>query len=162
MNNIVLNMKLRYLIFLFPVFLFSCKEDNWQDWKLQNEMWLESNLSKPGVQVTEDSLQYIIIYNGIPTDAKPQAGSTIYCDYTLQLINGYQVDAGHNAAFSLSNLIPGFVEGVKKIHNQGDIILFIPWTLGYGKDGNGTEGTSGFIPPYSTLIYEIHLSGVAN
>ena len=97
--------------------------------------------------------------------------STIICDYTVRLINGYKVDGGNYVTISLNNVIPGFYEGCHKIHNNGDIELFIPAYLGYdyakyqsndyeGAEGYGTEGTQGYIPPYSTLIYTVHICSV--
>lgn len=140
--------------------LISCKEDNWMDWKAQNEMWMEQNLLDPEVQMTADSLQYKIISPGNTTDARPQAGSTVICDYRGTLINGYQFDANTNASFSMSGVVKGFAEGLTKIHNHGDIIIYVPWHLAYGEEGSGNEGNSYFIPPYSTLIFTVHLSSV--
>lgn len=148
-----------------------CKENNWADWKVQNELWLENNKNQPGVQVTSTGLQYRIIADPTPLDARPNSGSTIVCDYKLTLINGNQIDAANNVGLSLSNVIAGFAEGCHKIHANGDIELFIPAYLGYDKtkydsneydqaEGYGTEGTQSFIPPYSTLIYTIHLCSV--
>lgn len=151
------------LLLLTVVALVSCKEDNWIDWKLQNELWLEQNmLNDPEIKMTEDSLQYKIIYPGNIYDVRPQQGSTVVCDYTGRLINGYQFDKSANASFTLISpgIIEGWVKGLPLVHNCGDIILYIPWKLGYGEEGNGTEGTSGYIPPYSTLIFEVHVSSV--
>ena len=53
-----------------------------------------------------------------------------------------------------------YAEGIKKIHTNGDIVLFIPYDLGYSSKGAGSEGGTGFIPPYSTLIFTIHLCAV--
>ena len=127
---------------LCSLFLPSCKKNNWLEWKVQNEMWLEANKT-----------------------------STIVCDYSVKLINGYRVDGGNAVSLSLANTIPGFQEGCHHIHNNGDIELYIPAYLGYDyakyqsdeyseAEGLGTEGTQGFIPPYSTLIYTIHICGV--
>ena len=163
-------------IFAFTIcslFLTSCKENNWADWKVQNELWLENNKTQPGVQVSSTGLQYRIIADPTPQDARPNSNSTIVCDYKLKLINGNQIDAGNNVALSLSNTISGFAEGCHKIHNNGDIELFIPAYLGYDKakydsneyekaEGFGTEGTQSYIPPYSTLIYTIHICGVSD
>ena len=158
---------MKYFKYLFPtllcITLLSCKEDNWLDWKAQNEMWLEQNLmSDPSISMTADSLQYKVIYIGLTSDARPQTTSTITCDYKLRLINGYQVDASTDAVLYMNSVVKGFAEGMSKIHNHGDILLYIPWQLGYGAEGHGTEGTQGYIPPYSTLIYEVHLSSVIN
>ena len=156
-----------YSLLLTP----SCQKNKWSDWKVQNEMWLEANKTKPGVQTLSSGLQLKIIKDPTPQDARPNKTSTIVCDYSVKLINGYQVDGGNAVSLSLANTIPGFQEGCHHIHNNGDIELYIPAYLGYDyakyqsdeyseAEGLGTEGTQGFIPPYSTLIYSIHICGV--
>ena len=157
---------------LVALLLAGCTQNNWADWKVQNEIWLANNLKQEGVQVTESGLQYKIIADPTPKDARPNTTSSIVCDYRVTLINGCLVDAGTAVSLSLQNVIPGFVEGCRKIHNNGDIELYIPAYLGYDyskyqsneydqAEGAGTEGTSSFIPPYSTLIYVIHLCSVS-
>lgn len=157
--------------FLLP----SCKQNEWLDWKLQNQLWLENNKTQEGVRTTSSGLQYKIIEdpgkeNGEPV---PNTTSTIVCDYSLKLINGNYIQKDvKGAALNLAGTIPGFAEGCHKIHNHGDIELYIPAYLGYdysykesgkyGKaKGTGTEGTYSFIPPYSTLIYSIHICSVS-
>lgn len=151
--------------------LVGCKQNNWMDWKVQNEVWLAQNAQQEGVHTTASGLQYKIIADPTPHDTKPNITSTIVCDYTVKLINGYQVDAGNQVTLDLRNVIPGFAEGCSKIHNNGDIELYIPCYLGYdyqkyqekdeyNAEGFGTEGTTGYIPPYSTLIYTIHICSV--
>jgi FKBP-type peptidyl-prolyl cis-trans isomerase len=151
--------------------LMGCKQNNWMDWKVQNELWLEQNAQQEGVQTSASGLQYKVIANPTPQDARPNSTSSIQCDYTVKLINGYQVDAGNQVTLNLNNVIPGFAEGCTKINNNGDIELYIPCYLGYDyqkyqekeeydAEGFGTEGTSGYIPPYSTLIYTIHICSV--
>ena len=141
------------------------------DWKTQNEMWLENNKNQPGVVVTSTGLQYKIIADPTPQDARPGSNSSIVCDYSVKLINGYVVDANNSVSLSLSSVIPGFAEGCHQIHNNGDIELYIPAYLGYDAtkydsgeydqaEGYGTEGTQSYIPPYSTLIYTVHICGV--
>ena len=167
----------RIILILIPLSLLlcpSCKENKWADWKVQNELWLENNKTQAGVQVSESGLQYKIIADPTPQDACPNSTtSTITCDYTVKLINGYQVDGGQGISLSLANTIKGFAEGCHKIHNNGDIMLYIPAYLGYDQqkydsdeyyetEGYGTEGTQAYIPPYSTLIYEIHICGVSD
>ena len=166
---------IKFIVFgLFAILLLpGCKENKWADWKTQNELWLEHNKTQPGVQVSESGLQYRIIADPTPQDARPNTTSTVSCDYSLKLINGYQVDGGQNISLSLANTIDGFAEGCHKIHNNGDIELFIPAYLGYDKtkykdndyynaEGYGTEGTQSYIPPYSVLIYTVHLCGVSD
>ena len=162
------------LIFIaISLLLFGCKQHNWMDWKTQNEVWLAQNIASDStVKVTKSGLQYKIIADPTPLDAKPSSASNVTCDYTLKLINGNVLESGHYT-FALSSVISGFAEGCCLVHNNGDIRLFIPYYLGYDKTkvdeddeynavGNeGTEGTHSYIPPYSTLIYDIHICSVS-
>ncbi|MBQ2189643.1 MAG: FKBP-type peptidyl-prolyl cis-trans isomerase [Paludibacteraceae bacterium] len=152
-----------------------CKENKWADWKVQNEVWLQNNAQQDGVVVTSSGLQYKVIADpgkdfGEPY---PNTTSTILCDYTVELINGYVVESNNNVSISLSSTIPGFAEGCHKVHVHGDVELYIPAYLGYdyskhesgeynAAEGYGTEGTTGYIPPYSTLIYKVHICGISN
>ena len=158
---------------LAALLLVGCKQNNWVDWKTQNELWLTQNAAKDNqVKKTSTGLQYKILADPTPLDAKPNKTSYVTCDYVLKLINGNELERGH-ATFALSSVISGFAEGCCLIHNNGDIRLFIPYYLGYDKtkvdDGDeynavgneGTEGTHSYIPPYSTLIYDIHICGVS-
>ncbi len=152
--------------------LAGCKQNNWIDWKTQNEIWLQANKSKPGVKCTDSGLQYKIIADPTPQDALPNSTSTVVCDYTLKLINGCVIETANQASLYLPQMIPGFVEGCRQIHNNGDIELYIPAYLGYDADkydsgsygeaeGSGTEGGTVYIPPYSTLIFTVHICGVS-
>ena len=165
----------RFILILIPCSLLltpSCKQNNWLDWKTQNELWLEENKELPDIKTTSTGLQYRIIADPTPNDARPNSTSTIICDYTVKLINGYQVDGGNYVSMNLNSTIPGFTEGCHLIHNNGDIELYIPSKLGYDNqnytagteydaEGYGTEGTQSYIPPYSTLIFTVHLCGVS-
>jgi len=155
--------KIIVLLAAVALLFAGCKEDNWMDWKVENELWLVQNLqSDPEVHQTESGLQYKIIHQGNTTDAKPHSTTTVYVDYQGWLINGYRFDYGTYSAMSLSQVVEGFAEGMKKIYPGGDIMLYIPSDLAYGEDGSGSEGATSFIPPYSTLIFEIHLCAIAN
>jgi len=159
------------LFLLAALLLTSCKENKWADWKVMNQAWMDNKALEDGVKKTESGLLYKIIADPTPQDACPNVTSTIVCDYTCKLINGYQVDGGQNVALDLNNTISGFAEGCHKIHNNGDIELYIPPHLGYDKstfdsdsyydaEGYGTEGTQSYIPPYSALIYTVHICAV--
>lgn len=155
------------------VVLSSCKENKWAEWKVQNELWLAQNKSKPGVVETSSGLQYKVIADPLKDngESRPNTTSTIICDYTVKLINGYQVDGGNGVQLSLPNTISGFAEGCHQVHCSGDIELYIPAYLGYDQskfksneysdaEGFGTEGTQSYIPPYSTLIYSVHICSI--
>lgn len=165
-------MKKTLLIWLgaAALLLASCTENNWMDWKVQNDLWLAQNAQKEGVETTPTGLQYKIIADPTPQDTRPDNGKTVVVDYTGTLVNGCQFDGG-TAAFALSSVVSGFAEGLRKIHNNGDIEIYVPYYLGYDEEkynndeinkaaGNGTEGTSGYIPPYSVLIFKVHVSAV--
>lgn len=157
---------------LIALLFTGCKTNDWADWKVRNEVWLRNNAKQDGVQTTSSGLQYKIIADPTPLEAKPNQTSTIICDYKLELINGYVVEEQNNVQLSLAYVVPGFSEGCHHIHNHGDIQLFIPAYLGYDyekyssknynkAEGFGTEGTQGYIPPYSTLIYTVHLCSIS-
>ena len=161
------------ILLIFCAFISSCKTNNWADWKTQNELWLLDNAKKDNVVTTSTGLQYKIISDPMAPygDAKPNSTSTIVCDYSVKLINGYVVQSIKNKPVILSQTIPGFSEGCHKIHNKGTIELYIPAYLGYDyekynsdkynkAEGMGTEGTTGYIPPYSTLIYHVEISAI--
>lgn len=155
------------LVALMSIMVCSCKQNNWIDWKTQNELWMEQNKWKENVMITPTGLQYKVIYPGNTTDTRPITGSTVVFDYKMTLIDGNVIQQQSDftstcvvGTQTVSGLISGMVEGLKKMHVGADFILYIPWKLAYGEDGNGTEGYSSYIPPYSALIYEIHLSRV--
>lgn len=170
-------MKHKLLIFtLLAGLLAGCTENQWMNWKVQNDLWLEQNIinheGDSSFFVLSDGLQYRIIADPVPWEAQPNASSTVVCDYTGKLINGYQFDGG-SSQFSMSNLVSGFSEALRKIHKHGDIEIYVPYYLGYDEskissgetnkaEGNGTEGTQSYIPPYSVMIFTVHLSDVAN
>lgn len=152
-----------FILFAITAVLGGCKKNDWLDWKAQNELWLEQNklnhANDEKFHVSETGLQYRIIYEGNPTDAKPNVGSTVIVSYEGKLINGARFDGG-TSQFAVQDLTAGFAEGLKKIHNPGIIDIYVPYDLAYGDTGAGSEGTSTFIPPYSTLIFHIELKAI--
>ena len=138
----------------------SCKQNNWLDWKTQNELWLEQNTQREGVITTPTGLQYKCIFAGHPTSARPDDAKMVEIQYSGKLINGYQFDASDEYVGYVNSFVAGFSEGLKKMNEFGIYECYIPYDLGYGIDGTGTEGTSSYIPPYSTLIFYVELKDV--
>ena len=159
--------KLGYILVLLLT-LSSCKQENYLDWKSMNEAWLEYNKTQPGVVTTSTGLQYKQLNpSPNPTEARPNYSSTVIVDYKLYLISSYGgysignlLQEGTETAFSMQNVVPGFSEGLHLMHVHDDFVLYIPYQLGYGVDAVGTEGYFGYIPPYSTLIYEVYLKAM--
>ena len=151
------------LLSLLLIPLSSCKQNKWAEWKIQNELWLENNKSREGVKISSSGLQYKIIADPLADygEARPNLTGTIVCDYTAKLINGYQVDAGHDVTLSLASTIAGFAEGCHKIHRGYDKTKYDSNDYSTA-EGAGTEGTQSYIPPYSTLIYNIHICAIVS
>lgn len=142
------------------VLVCGCKQENWLDWKLQNELWLQNNAKKEGVITTPTGLQYKCIEKGWEHSTRPDDAKLVIIDYTGSLINGYVFDSAQAASGYVSDFVAGFSEGLKKMNQFGEYEFYIPYNLGYGNAGAGTEGTSSHIPPYSTLKFRVYLHSV--
>jgi len=153
-------MKVRMIILLaIGMMLVGCKQNNWLDWKAENQAWLEQNLKQDSVKQTESKLQYLVLRQGLRNAAaKPDALKTVNITYTCSLINGYVVDQGENVSFTMTSLIDGVSEGLKMMYVSGHYILYIPYDLAYGESGKGQEGSASYIPPYSTIIFDVTLN----
>ncbi len=139
-----------FFITLAIVLLFgACKEDEYAEWKIINEAWLEKHKNDDGFIQTESGLSYKIINLGIIRH--PNSSSYINATYKGTLIDGSTFDEGVYEG-SLESAIPGWQEGISKIKTNGKMILRIPSSMGYGDTGSGSR-----IPPHSTLIFEIEL-----
>lgn len=117
---------------------------------------LPAQLYKPGSQ-NPTGLQYIDVVKG--TGPVVKAGATIKADYVgFLLSNGTVFDDsaadGGPATFPLSQVIPGWTEGIPGMRVGGTRELFIPSALGYGK-----QGTTG-IPPNSNLGFFVQVEAV--
>ena len=147
-------------LLLLIVLVSSCKRDNWLDWKFQNELWLAQNAKQEGVVTTPTGLQYKCIEAGWDKSARPDDAKIVIIDYRGQLINNYVFDEADEASMQVSSVVSGFAEGLKKMNQFGEYEFYIPYYLGYGASGAGSEGSENFIPPYSTLIFHVYLHSV--
>lgn len=147
-----------YFISLLLLVLFSgsCKKNTWIDWKVQNAVWLAENSRKDSIIVTPTGLQYKVLRQGIK-GTKPDALKSVRINYTGRLITGDVFDQSQNVSFSVSGMIDGMAEGLKKMNQSGHYILYIPQELGYGSDAQGIRGGKNYVPPYSTLIFDVEL-----
>lgn len=148
------------LLLLCVVALNSCHQNDWIDWKVQNELWLANNKLKEGVITTPTGLQYKCIFPGHTSSARPDDAKAVTIKYSGKLINDFEFDSAEAYMGYVNSFVPGFSEGLKKMHEFGIYEFYIPYKLGYGKEGTGTEGTSSHIPPYSTLIFYVELKSV--
>ena len=147
-------------LLLLAALVCGCKQENWLDWKLQNELWLINNANQPGVVTTPTGLQYKCIEKGWDKSTRPDDAKIVVIDYEGKLINDYMFDSATESTNYVSAFVAGFAEGLKKMNQFGEYEFYIPYYLGYGEEGTGVEGSSSFIPPYSTLIFHVYLRQV--
>lgn len=140
--------------------LGSCKQNDWLDWKAQNELWLIDNAKKDSVITTPTGLQYKCIEQGWDKSPRPDDAKTVTIKYEGWMINGYKFDEDTAYVGYVTNFVSGFSEGLKKMNQFGKYEFYIPYQLGYGTSGSGTEGNSSYIPPYTTLIFLVELKMV--
>jgi FKBP-type peptidyl-prolyl cis-trans isomerase len=118
--------------------------------------FLAANKSKPGIQTTASGLQYKVVSEG--TGAKPTAADRVTVHYHGTLIDGTvfdsSVDRGEPATFGLSQVIPGWTEGLQLMSVGSKYTFYIPQELGYGAQGTGP------IKPYSTLVFDVELISI--
>ena len=121
--------------------------------------FLADNGRKPGVETTASGLQYQVLQAG--TGAKPKPSDTVSVNYKGTLLDGTVFDDssqhGGPAQIPLSQVVPGWQEGIALMPVGSKYRLWIPASLGYGE--RGTPG--GPIPPNATLVFEVELLGIA-
>jgi FKBP-type peptidyl-prolyl cis-trans isomerase FkpA len=106
---------------------------------------------------TESGLYYIEDNTG--TGESPLNNSTVSLIYKGSLLDGRvfeEVSAPYTFALNTPGIIPGLVEGILKMKEGGSATLILPWNIAYGAQGS----TGGFIPPYTTLVFEIILADI--
>lgn len=107
----------------------------------------------PTVQKTNSGLRYEILKEG--NGKQPSRKSTVIVHYEGKLIDGKIFDSSYArrepATFRVTDVIPGFAEGLLLTQEKGKTRLYIPANLAYG------DADLGIIPPQSPLIFEIEL-----
>jgi FKBP-type peptidyl-prolyl cis-trans isomerase len=101
--------------------------------------------------ITADGLRWIDKKEG--KGASPTIASTITANYKGMLTDGTVFDESKAEPLTapLSNLIPGWQEGMQTMKVGGKRRLIVPAQLGYGSQPTGK------IPANSTLIFDIEL-----
>lgn len=118
--------------------------------------FLEENKAKEGVVTLPSGLQYKVIKEG--TGAKPTAADRVKVDYVGTLIDGTEFDSskknGQPVVFGVGQVIPGWTEALQLMTVGSKWMVYIPYDLAYGPQGNQA------IPPFSTLIFEVELLSI--
>lgn len=122
--------------------------------KAKGEQFLTENALKEGVTTTASGLQYEVLKKGRGR-ITPKATDRVKVHYHGTLIDGTvfdsSVDRGEPIIFALTQVIPGWTEALQLMTVGSKYRLYIPQALGYGSQSTGN------IPPYSTLIFEVEL-----
>lgn len=107
--------------------------------------------AEPGIQVTPSGLGYKVVKQG--KGALYTADSTADVIYTGRLIDGTQFDSsnGQPIKFNVSQVVPGFSEGLQMMNPGSKYILYIPSDLGYGDAGNSA------VPGGAMMVFEVEI-----
>ena len=128
-----------------------------KDYKEANIRFLEENLEKEGVMELPCGIQYKILLKG--TGPVPTAKNTVKVHYRGTLIDGKVFDDSfarkRPEIFKVKEVIEGWQIALQKMRVGDHWIVYIPYNMGYG------TRTSGPIPAFSTLIFEVQLLGIA-
>ena len=116
--------------------------------------FLAENATKEGVKTTASGLQYIINEPG--SGVGPTADDKVEVHYEGRLIDGTVFDSsikrGQPAQFGVTQVIPGWTEGLQLMKPGAKFTFFIPSDLGYGQRGSGQQ-----IGPNETLIFDVEM-----
>lgn len=122
--------------------------------KAAGEAFLAENAKRPEVKTTASGLQYEVLTEG--AGVKPSAADSVTVHYTGKLIDGTvfdsSVDRGEPTTFGVTQVIPGWVEGLQLMSEGAKWRLYIPGNLAYGANGAGN-----LIGPNATLIFDVEL-----
>ncbi|WP_166269603.1 FKBP-type peptidyl-prolyl cis-trans isomerase [Marinobacter caseinilyticus] len=115
--------------------------------------FLKENAERDEVMTTDSGLQYEVIEEG--EGDKPTADDQVKVHYTGALLNGEVFDSsrdrGEPVTFGLSQVIPGWTEGLQLMSEGSRYKLYIPSELAYGPGGNRSIG------PNETLVFDVEL-----
>ena len=119
--------------------------------------YMEEMSSNGDVQTTESGLQYIVMEPG--EGDNPVAADSVEVHYEGRLIDGSVFDSsferGQTVTFGLTQVIPGWTEGLQLMRPGGKFKFIIPPELGYGEGGAGQ-----MIGPNATLVFDVELISI--
>jgi FKBP-type peptidyl-prolyl cis-trans isomerase len=110
---------------------------------------------KLSVSEKTDTGLRLIKTNQTTTNDPLKTGDVLSIKYTGMFLSETVFDSGTlSHTVGSTDLIPGFLEGIKKLKKGESAKLIFPSTLGYGSQGNSK------IPPYTPLMFEIKIETV--
>lgn len=126
--------------------------------RAEGEAFLAENRHREGVVTTRSGLQYTVIRPG--SGQRPLPHNRVRVHYHGTLLDGTVFDSSYDrnepTEFSLSQVIPGWSEGVALMPVGAKYRFWVPGHLAYGP--SGTPG--GPIGPHATLVFDVELLDV--
>lgn len=125
------------------------------------QMALKAYLDSVGVSAILSSKGFYYKIKQAGDGKTPEQCSQITVGYKGWLTNGTKFDDQSSLVFtSLGTLIDGWREGIPLISKGGEIMLYIPPSLGYGSKGITDMSGNIAVPPNSIIIFDISLIDV--
>ena len=120
---------------------------------------LQRNAARPGVVVLP-GLQYEVIRSGPVEGRPPTRADSITVRYVGRFLDGRTFSSSPDAgagtvSFELQKLIPGWLAVLQRMRPGDRWRVTVPANLGYASAGKS------YIPPDSTLLFDIELVSVA-
>lgn len=132
-----------------------------EEYKLQNEQYLEVLRTEQDIKELPCGILYRILEegNGIASGSTPRLNSVVTVHYKGTLINGREFDNSWKRncpeAFRLNEVIEGWQIALQRMRIGDRWMVYIPYAMGYGKRSSGP------IPAFSTLVFEVQLLGIS-
>ena len=121
----------------------------------KGEAFLKENATKEGVKTTASGLQYKITKEG--EGKQPTKDDIVVVEYEGRLIDGTVFDSskanGGPVTFPVSQVIPGWAEGIQLLKEGSEATFYIPSKLAY----RDQVMPGGKIGPNSTLVFDVKL-----
>lgn len=129
-----------------------------EEYKEKNLQYLQVLSTQEGICPLPCNMFYKVLQTGTGT-VSLTIRSIVTVHYRGSLINGKEFDNSYDRncpeAFRLCDVIEGWQLALQRMHVGDKWVVYIPYTMGYG------NRTSGPIPAFSTLIFEVELLGIA-
>ena len=127
-------------------------------YKQKNIQFLKDLSVKEGIQSLSCGIFYKFLEKG-EGKVSPTVRSIVSVHYRGTLIDGKEFDNSYKRncpeAFRLCDVIDGWQIALQQMHAGDKWEIYIPYEMGYGSKSSGP------IPAYSTLIFEVELLSIA-
>ena len=128
-----------------------------EEYKEKNLQFISELSRQEGICSLSCNIYYKVLESST-ANISPNVRNIVTVHYKGSLINGREFDnsyeRGYPEAFRLSDVIEGWQLDLQQMHIGDKWVIYIPYTMGYG------SRTSGPIPAFSTLIFEVELLGI--